>query len=165
MAFSAFQFSYDPETGSYNLDELNHYLVGKLVKSKKFEFCLFNGYPTWSCIIEWEYAKVEPNNPSEKKTYQTQTIEQKAPEEPKAALILDENEKALYDQLRAWRFESAKISGLATFMIAHNSQLVEIIKSRPKTLEEIAKIKGMGPRKAAQFGPQLLEILSRSAES
>ena len=45
-------------------------------------------------------------------------------------------------------------------MILHDSTLNEIASTRPKTLEQMASISGIGPRKLEQFGQAFMDIVT-----
>jgi ATP-dependent DNA helicase RecQ len=65
----------------------------------------------------------------------------------------------LFARLRAWRLEKAREAGLSAFLIAHNSLLRNIAAARPQSERELLAIKGMGPRKLEQYGPELLRLV------
>jgi len=72
-----------------------------------------------------------------------------------------EVDEALYDRLRALRREIAAARGVAAFVILHDSTLRELASVRPATLEDLRSIRGMGERKLADFGAQLIECIAQ----
>jgi ATP-dependent DNA helicase RecQ len=76
-----------------------------------------------------------------------------------------EYDGALFEQLRRWRLEKARELDKPPFVVFHDSVLKGIAASRPSTRDELAAIKGIGPRKLEQYGSEVLEIVaSQGAE-
>jgi ATP-dependent DNA helicase RecQ len=69
-------------------------------------------------------------------------------------------DEALFQRLRTWRREVARAAGVAPFVVAHDAVLKCIAAARPKNEAELAGIKGMGPRKLAQYGPAILDVVN-----
>jgi hypothetical protein len=65
-----------------------------------------------------------------------------------------------FDRLRAWRLARAKQRGVPAYVIATDSTLASIAATRPTTLGELARIKGVGPRFIVTEGRGLLDWLS-----
>jgi ATP-dependent DNA helicase RecQ len=67
-------------------------------------------------------------------------------------------ELELEKRLKAWRLEEARKSSFAPFIIMSNKALRSIVQERPKTMEELLRVPGMGPAKAARFGESICAI-------
>ena len=72
---------------------------------------------------------------------------------------LEEAEQERFEALRAWRAEQARQAGVPPYVILHDRTLREIARRRPATLEELADIPGIGPRRLATHGEALLAEL------
>jgi ATP-dependent DNA helicase RecQ len=68
---------------------------------------------------------------------------------------------ALREYMRQWRQETAKQSGMAAFIIMHDTSLDELCRIRPRTLGELRKVSGFGERKTELYGQQILDALQR----
>jgi ATP-dependent DNA helicase RecQ len=79
--------------------------------------------------------------------------------QPEAPISVEEEE--LREYLREWRRTTAKEQGVPAYVVLHDSSLEEICRMRPKVLAELLQITGIGERKAAAFGQQILDALSR----
>jgi len=66
----------------------------------------------------------------------------------------------LYERLRAWRTRVARERGIPPFLVFPDSTLQAIAEANPRTLEELAALKGVGPSKLAGFGEELLAAVS-----
>jgi ATP-dependent DNA helicase RecQ len=72
-----------------------------------------------------------------------------------------EVDPALREYMRQWRQETAKQSGMAAFIIMHDTSLDELCRLRPRTLGELRKVSGFGERKTELYGQQILDALQR----
>ena len=73
-------------------------------------------------------------------------------------------DEALFQQLRAWRLETARAAGAPPFVIAHDTVLQRIAAARPQNEAELAEIKGIGPKKLAQYGSAILTLVREERE-
>ena len=65
---------------------------------------------------------------------------------------------ALEEKLRAWRLAEAKEYGVPAFCIMGNSTLRELAMERPRTLDDLIAVKGIGAAKAEKFGAAICRI-------
>ncbi len=86
----------------------------------------------------------------------------RAPARPSAD-ALDERERALFDALRAYRLKRATASRVPPYVVASDRTLREIAALRPKTIEELLEIHGIGPAKARRYGNGLLGVVAKGA--
>jgi ATP-dependent DNA helicase RecQ len=68
--------------------------------------------------------------------------------------------ESLLAALRGWRAEIAAEAGVPLHYIFNNETLAELAQRRPRTAEDLLKIKGIGPVKVERFGLTLLEIVA-----
>ena len=65
----------------------------------------------------------------------------------------------LFEALRQKRLLLARARGIPPYIIFHDRTLQEIARARPRTLDELAGISGVGERKLAQYGEAFLEVV------
>ncbi|KAK9782327.1 putative HRDC domain-containing protein [Seiridium cardinale] len=65
----------------------------------------------------------------------------------------------LYDRLVQCRREFAAKQDLPLYLVAHNTHLKEMARSRPLNLESLQLINGIGPRKAEQYGGGWIRVI------
>mgnify|MGYP000863883851 FL=1 len=65
----------------------------------------------------------------------------------------------LFNALRGLRGELAREQNVPAFVIFHDSTLRNIAEQRPTTLDELARIGGIGGSKLARYGPRIVEIV------
>jgi len=68
-------------------------------------------------------------------------------------------DRDLFEALRALRLQIARARGVPPYVIFHDTTLRELARDRPRTLDELRTVKGVGERKAADLGEQFLEVL------
>jgi ATP-dependent DNA helicase RecQ len=66
--------------------------------------------------------------------------------------------------LKGWRMERARADKVPAFVIFHDSVLAEISLARPRTLEALFGIKGIGENKLARFGEEVLRVVARELD-
>ena len=71
-----------------------------------------------------------------------------------------EEERELFDRMKAKRLELAKSQNLPPYIIFHDKTLYQFAIQRPKSLEEMSQISGVGERKKETYGQIFLDILS-----
>ena len=75
-----------------------------------------------------------------------------------------DQDKSLYDLLRAARAELAKANKLPAYVIFHDKTLIELASQKPLTAEAMLAINGIGETKLERYGQIFLEILINDTE-
>jgi ATP-dependent DNA helicase RecQ len=70
-------------------------------------------------------------------------------------------DEELFESLRALRREIAAERGVPTYVILHDSTLRELSRLRPKHLDDLRAVRGIGEKKLADIGARLLERIAR----
>ncbi|MBK8162903.1 MAG: DNA helicase RecQ [Gammaproteobacteria bacterium] len=65
----------------------------------------------------------------------------------------------LMERLKAWRAGQAREQAVPAYVIFHDSTLAALAAERPRDLDGLSAIDGIGTRKLERYGPQLLELL------
>ncbi len=73
-------------------------------------------------------------------------------------------EQALWDALREKRTALAKESGVPPYVVFHDATLMEMMAYRPRNLEQMGRISGVGEKKLALYGEQFLNILASASD-
>ena len=71
---------------------------------------------------------------------------------------LDAAGEELFEQLRAWRAETAKAAGLPAYVVFHDATLRQIASVRPGTVAQLSGVSGLGAAKLEKYGDALLAI-------
>jgi ATP-dependent DNA helicase RecQ len=78
-----------------------------------------------------------------------------------AGAALDAAAAGLYEKLRNWRGQVAREHGVPAYVVFHDSTLQAMAQARPDSLEALRGVPGLGERKLANYGEQLLELIGR----
>lgn len=79
--------------------------------------------------------------------------------EPAVEPLFSPAEQHLWEQLRAWRSETAIEHGVPAYVIFHDATLKELVHACPRTMEELSRITGIGAHKLDKYGDHLISIL------
>ena len=131
---------FDPAHDLFQDEDLSKFLLNKRVKTLRPEFFQLDGRAFWSVFVEYE--SVMPDTSSRR------------------ADDLNEPQRLLYQRLREWRKEAAERDGFPVFLLATNSQLTEIVKQAPRSLEALRQIRGFGKKKLTRYGEQIVGIVT-----
>jgi superfamily II DNA helicase RecQ len=69
-------------------------------------------------------------------------------------------DEGVVGRLRDWRLERARMDAVPAYVVLHDATLRELAAVRPRTLDELASVKGFGPVKVERYGDALLAVLA-----
>ncbi len=90
--------------------------------------------------------------PKTEKVKTTSARKQKSPLRPQ--------DEPLWNALRDCRRKLAEQAGLPPFVIFHDATLLDMIKQRPQSLQELLAVNGVGAQKLEHYGEQFLKTLA-----
>jgi DNA helicase-2/ATP-dependent DNA helicase PcrA len=67
-----------------------------------------------------------------------------------------------FDALKAWRLARAREDEVPAYLVFHNSTLEEIAARKPRSLDELAAVPGVGPAKLERYGEGVLAALAEA---
>ncbi|HEY3077653.1 MAG TPA: DNA helicase RecQ [Burkholderiales bacterium] len=67
--------------------------------------------------------------------------------------------KKLLERLRAWRLAAARRHGVPAYVIFHDATLREIARARPSSLDALRGISGVGAKKLAAYGAEIVGLV------
>ncbi|MFH1188427.1 MAG: exodeoxyribonuclease VII large subunit [bacterium] len=76
---------------------------------------------------------------------------------------MDQHQQEISQKLMVWRAEMARKNGIEVFKILQNATIDALVHVLPRTREELAEIKGIGPKKLHDFGDVILAIIHGTA--
>ena len=88
-------------------------------------------------------------------------VKQKTPRASKGYVESDLSaaEEKIFDRLRSWRMGTAREHNVAAYIIFNDATLREIAKARPTALDDLRGISGVGEKKLASYGDQIVELI------
>ena len=93
-----------------------------------------------------------------------QTTVKSSSASPASQLVRGE-EREQWEALRALRRKLAEEHGVPPYVIFPDSTLLEMLRSQPTSLSEMATVSGVGARKLERYGEVFLEVLGGQAET
>jgi ATP-dependent DNA helicase RecQ len=69
-------------------------------------------------------------------------------------------DRELFDALRGVRLEIARERGVPPYVIFHDTTLRDMARSRPRSMDELRQVYGVGERKAADLGARFLAAIA-----
>lgn len=79
-----------------------------------------------------------------------------------ASQLVRADERATWEALRALRRRLAEEHEVPPYVIFPDSTLLEMLRSQPRTLSDMARVSGVGARKLDRYGEAFLEVLNQS---
>jgi ATP-dependent DNA helicase RecQ len=73
---------------------------------------------------------------------------------------LSAQEQKIFDRLRSWRMGTAREHNVAAYIIFNDATLREIAKARPTALDDLRGISGVGEKKLASYGDEIVTLIS-----
>lgn len=131
---------FDPERELFDDEGFRKFLLNKKVKRMAPEFFQAAGKAYWTVFVEYE--PVLPDDGTKKKRIE-----------------LNEPQRLLLDRLRVWRKEKAEREGIPVFIIATNSELLDVVRKAPRGLEALGQIKGFGKKKLERHGKEIVDMI------
>ncbi|MDD9976460.1 MAG: DNA helicase RecQ [Boseongicola sp.] len=98
----------------------------------------------------------------DKVTFRSDTIEQ-TPRRPKVRTLVSDEDAPLLSALKAKRRALAEAARVPAYVIFNDKTLIEIAETRPKTLDDMANISGIGAKKLERYGQSFLDVVMGEA--
>jgi ATP-dependent DNA helicase RecQ len=79
------------------------------------------------------------------------------------APVLPAADAGLFEALRGWRRTQAEADDVPAFVVLHDSSLKAIAAMRPRTMQELGEVPGIGEAKLSRFGEAILELVDTAS--
>ena len=128
------------------------------------QICLhFGETPKWERCEMCDVCGSEPDWLAQKEAA-TLAVERaprdrKRKSEPAASTPAAALDPELVEYLREWRRGAAQRDNVPAFIVMHDSTLEDLSRKQPRTIAELLHVSGIGERKAASHGAEILEAL------
>ncbi|HQU68115.1 MAG TPA: DNA helicase RecQ [Albidovulum sp.] len=83
---------------------------------------------------------------------------------PVVRMMVSDEDAPLLSALKAKRRALAEAARVPAYVIFPDRTLIEMAERRPVTLDEMARMNGVGAKKLESYGPAFLEVISGAAE-
>ena len=78
---------------------------------------------------------------------------------------LAEHEVALYQALREVRGDLSREAGVPPYIICHDRSLMDMVRLKPRTPDELKLVHGMGEARVSRYGAKFLALLAETGKS
>ena len=82
-----------------------------------------------------------------------------------AAIELTDSDEQLLGQLKTLRLQLARARNVPAYVVFPDATLIEMAAKRPRDLESLADINGIGPKKLKDFGSDFLAVVNAETNS
>ena len=77
-----------------------------------------------------------------------------------AAAAAGPADEGLFERLRAWRLERARVDEVPAYVVLHDATLRELATAKPASELDLAAVKGFGPTKLERYGEDVLAVIA-----
>lgn len=77
-----------------------------------------------------------------------------------AAAAAGPADEGLFERLRAWRLERARVDEVPAYVVLHDATLRELASAKPASELDLAAVKGFGPTKLERYGEDVLAVIA-----
>ncbi|MDV7143632.1 DNA helicase RecQ [Tropicimonas sp. TH_r6] len=88
----------------------------------------------------------------------------KAKDRPRVRALVSEEDAPLLSALKAKRRALAEAAGVPAYVVFPDRTLIEMAQQRPATLDDMARINGIGATKLERYGATFLEVITGASE-
>lgn len=150
MKIKAFTLQWAPESG-FETAALDHFVAEHDVIAVTEHFFIHEGAPWWSLLVSHRPRAMSQRSPplSSSRTKSAHEPAELAPEE-----------RQIFDALRQWRNDRARLDGKPPYVLFTNNQMNTLARQRPKTLEALAEVHGIGEAKCQAWGIEVLALMA-----
>jgi ATP-dependent DNA helicase RecQ len=154
MLASVITLRFNPILGGFDDTELRRFIADKEVLSIREHFFVYETLPYLAFTVIYR-PLVEPATKPAQPRQRDESWRK----------LLTEQDMPMFNQMRDWRAERSKEDGVPPYVIFTNKQLAHIVKARPSSLADLARVEGMGKAKLKKYGEAVLSLLAqRTAE-
>jgi DNA helicase-2/ATP-dependent DNA helicase PcrA len=70
--------------------------------------------------------------------------------------------QASFERLAEWRRDRARRDGVPAYVVAHDAHLRAIAATRPRTVDALLSVPGIGPVRVERYAEEILQVLEPS---
>ncbi len=78
-----------------------------------------------------------------------------------AQASLSGDQQALFERLRWWRMEMARVHNVPAYVIFHDATLREIARTMPTSMAALRQVSGVGEKKRETYGEAIIRLISQ----
>jgi superfamily II DNA helicase RecQ len=148
MNIRLFQTRLDAQHLEQDQETINRFMEKVYVRKTATQFIPADP-DYWSIMVFYENEKPKRTTSKEPEKLSVN------PDEPLTA-----HEIEIISALKQWRKDKAQNANVPDFLICQNAELLSLTKLKPRTMEELGRVKGFGEKKIARFGEDIIAVLN-----
>lgn len=78
---------------------------------------------------------------------------------PRKTVTIDPDAEPLFARLKALRLEFARERSVPAYVVFPDATLIDMAQLRPRTMDELAMVNGVGPKKLGDYGEAFLKVM------
>jgi ATP-dependent DNA helicase RecQ len=78
---------------------------------------------------------------------------------PKKTVMANGQDQGLFDALRAWRAQRAKLDNVPAYVVMHDATMQLLASVRPTRMSSLEQISGLGEAKRARYGDDIIQVI------
>ena len=160
MFYRALDLVFSPPLGRIDDEPLQRLLHGHRVVAVREHFYTHNGLPHLMVGVTYEFAALEKATSKDTQRRKPSPAKTCPQESGDWGQILQPEAEPLFQTLRAWRTSLARQQGAPPYVIMTNAQLALVANARPETNSALSQIPGLGEKRLAKFGNELLQVIN-----
>jgi superfamily II DNA helicase RecQ len=72
-------------------------------------------------------------------------------------------DEGLFEQLRRWRLERARVDEVPAYVVLHDATLRELAAAKPGSELDLRAVKGFGPTKIERYADDVLAVIAAAS--
>jgi ATP-dependent DNA helicase RecQ len=80
-----------------------------------------------------------------------------------SAPVVGDADTALLARLKVWRRERASRQAVPAYVVCPDRTLLEVAAARPRSLDALGQVSGVGPARLAAYGREILDLIAKAA--
>jgi superfamily II DNA helicase RecQ len=160
MRCKIFSLPFDSQNALDRERELNDFLGATNVKRIFASLASHPQGPMWSVLFFYEDgAQAAQNTPASRPAAASSDHRTAEAASASGAPLTGEQVKSIV-ALKKWRADQAGSEGVPLYMVAQNRWLEEMVRMPVRTVEDLAKVRGLGEWRVQKYGAKIVEILN-----
>lgn len=151
MRIKILTLSFSSKLQDFDTKALDYFVADKEIHGIENHFFSHNQQPYLTLIIHY-YAPSLPKTTGDSPKNSSENDPRKQ---------LSEEQWPLYETLRQWRNERSKSDGVPNYQVFKNQVLVDLVKKRPDSINQLKEVSGIGQAKVEKYGSELLVFFNK----
>ena len=151
MRIHVLTLKFDPAREAFDDAALRDFIKDKEIVSCDSTFFSRNGQQYLCMVVAYHVSETEPDVSAETTRKTGKTAAWRS--------MVSDADMPLFNAMRDWRNERAKKDGIPAYVISNNTELAQIVTEKPRSLNALRAIPGIGQAKAERYGKDILKAL------